>query len=314
MIRINPIPMAIILWLNAWPAFGPQAKAAVWWYEQAERLQLVSATLLDGPPISEPVPQSGFIEARLLTSLLPKPNPTVGSKAEKVPAAPVHTVPTLVGGLPLKSSGRYSLVGTAWGGYLPLEKSMAKMIGIDASLHQSIYGLSAENIFRLQKFHLLTSLGAQVGSAELKGAITAPEAQDAFSAKMNLFFISQGIQMRNVPLWGNVMILLRRGKSTFNIRAEQTEFIRDETMADAQVPLATQLTVGISLLSRRLHLAVSEYVVPNRLVMPRVSMAYQHVLGKKSEQKSSSTQLNTQGSGQKSDSRTKRSRKRKFTP
>lgn len=314
MIRIKPIPMAIILWLNAWPAFSPQAKAAVWWYEQAERLQLVSATLLDGPPIAEPVPQSGFIEARLLTSLLPKPNPTVGSKAEKVPAAPVHTVPTLVGGLPLKSSGRYSLVGTAWGGYLPLEKSMAKMIGIDASLHQSIYGLSAENIFRLQKFHLLTSLGAQVGSAELNGAITAPGAQDAFSAKMNLFYISQGIEMRSVPLWGNVMILLRRGKSTFKIKAEQTEFIRDETMADAQVPLATQLTVGISLLSRRLHLAVSEYVVPNRLVMPRVSMAYQHVLGKKSEQKNSSNQLNTQGSGQKSDSRMKRSRKRKFTP
>ncbi|MEY4065804.1 MAG: hypothetical protein RIR26_2012 [Pseudomonadota bacterium] len=314
--RIKSIQL-VLLAVAAASATSQQATAAVWWYEQAERLQLVSAALLDGPPLGEPVPVSGFVEGRVLTSLLPKPNPTVGAKTEKVPAAPVHAVPTLVAGMPFKTSGRYSLVATGWGGYLPLQRGMAKLIGINASLNQYIYGLSAENIFRLNKLNLITSLGAQSGSAVLKGAITAPEANDSFSARMNLFYISQGIQMRNLPLWGNGMILFRRGKSAFNIEAEQTEFIRDDTMADAQVPLALQFTVGVSLMKRSLHLALSEYMVPSRLVMPRASLVYQYAIGKKAndeaEQRSESG-VNAPESGQKSKPKLKQSRKRKFTP
>ena len=194
---------------------------------------------------------------------------------------------------------------------------MAKLIGINASLNQSIFGLSAENIFRLSKMNLTTSLGAQVGSAELKGAITAPDADDSFSAKTNLFYISQGIQMRKLPLWGNAMILLRRGKSAFNIQAEQTEFIRDDTMADAQVPLALQFTAGVSLMSRSLHLALSEYMVPSRLVMPRVSLVYQYTFGKKTnepDQQPSDSGVNASGSDSKNQPKLKQSHKRKFTP
>lgn len=258
-----------------------RADAAVWWYEQAERLQQVSAALLDGPPISAPVQKNPYLEFRLLTSLLPKVNPKVGSKQEKVPAAPVHTVPTLAFGLPLASTGRYSLLTTAWAGYLPLPQSVAKTMGVNASLNQWIAGGSIENVFRLTKAQLTTSIGAQYGVANLEGAITAPGAQDAFNGKMMLIYLSQGVQGNRVPLWLNGMLLFRRGESKFNISAEKTEFIRKDTMSDATVPLAAQVTIGLTL-KKSFHLAVSEYMIPNRLIMPRFSMVYQYALGKRS--------------------------------
>ncbi len=259
------------------------ARAAAWWYEQAERLQHVSATLLDGPPISEPVPtRDGFVSARFLTSLLPKPNPKVGAKQEKVPAAPVHVVPTLVAGYPLMNSGRYTLVGTAWAGLLPLPASIAKSIGVNASLSQYTFGASAENMFRLSKMILTTSAGVQFGKATLNGAITAAEAKDSFNASTTLIHVSQGIQSRKIPIWANAMVLLRRGTSRFNISLEQTEFVRTDNMSDAQVPVASQVTVGYNI-TNSFQMALSEYIVPDRLIMPRVSLVYQYSFGKTPE-------------------------------
>jgi hypothetical protein len=269
--------------LMAVVASGREVQAATWWYEQAERLQLVSAALLDGPPISEPVPLSPFVEFRMLTSFLPKVNPKVGSKSEKVPSVPFHAVPTLSGGLPLAKSGRGTLVGTAWGGLLPLPKSIAKTIGVNASMNQYIVGMSSEFYFRLPTLTTYSSVGGQLGKATLSGSITAVDAQDSFEAKMLMFYLAQGVQFRKTPLWANGMVLFRKGTSAFDIGAEKTKFVRDDTLADAQVPLALQMTVGFSMLKRSLHLALSEYLVPNRLAMPRLSLIYQYQLGKKSE-------------------------------
>lgn len=260
-----------------------KSAAAVWWYEQAERLQNVSATLLDGPSVSEPVPvNSGFISARFLTSLLPKPNPQVGSKKEKVPAAPLHVVPTLVAGYPIMTSGRYTLAGTAWAGFLPLPVSVGKMLGVNASLTQYTFGASAENIFRLSSLFLTTSIGFQRGHARLEGAITALDAQDFFDSTTTLFHVSQGVTGRNIPLWANGMVLIRRGQSKFNISREKTEFVRTDNMSDAQIPLASQVTLGLSVGSS-FNVAVSEYIVPDRLIMPRVSLIYQYKFSNVSE-------------------------------
>ncbi|NBO37856.1 hypothetical protein EBU99_04655 [bacterium] len=264
-------------------AMSSNARAAFWWYEQSERLQLVSAALLDGPPIAEPVPTNSFIEGRLLTSILPKPNPKVGAKEEKVPAAPAHTVPTLVFGTPLRSSGRYTLVATAWAGILPLPVAAAKIMGINASLNQTIAGLSAENIFRLPKMLLTTSVGVQYGRAKLEGGITSANAKDSFDASMTAIYVSQGVRGRTIPLWANGMLLVRNGKSKFNISAEATEFVRNDTMSDAPIPLAAQVSLGMTV-KKSIQLAFSQYVVPERLYMPRVSIAYQYAFaGEKSE-------------------------------
>ncbi|MFZ9520168.1 MAG: hypothetical protein ACO3A4_06795 [Silvanigrellaceae bacterium] len=257
-----------------------KVEAATWWYEQAERLQLVSAALLDGPPVSEPVPLAPFVEFRLLTSFLPKVNPKVGAKSEKVPAAPFHTVPTFAGGLPMVKDGRGTLMGTAWGGLLPLSKSMAKTIGVNASMTHYIFGLSSEFYFRLSDLLTISGVGGQFGRANLNGSITAADAQDSFDAKMTLFYLSQGVQFRKTPFWANGMLIFRRGTSTFDIGAEKTKFVRDDSMSDAQVPLALQMTVGFSLFKRSLHVALSEYLVPNRLAMPRASLIYQWSFGK----------------------------------
>lgn len=259
--------------------FAPKANAASWWYEQAERLQLVSAALLDGAPISEPVPTNTFIETRLLTSLLPKPDPTVGAKQEKVPAAPVHTVPTLAVGMPITKSGRFTLMSTAWGGYLPLPKSIGKIMGVEASLSQYIAGASLESFFRLNSINLITSVGGQYGSYGLEGGITAADGEDSFKGSLTTLYLSQGVQARKIPLWTNMMLLMRRGESTFKIGKEKTVFTRADTMADASLPLAAQITVGYTLFGS-VQLAASEYMVPNRLIMPRVSLAYQYTFGK----------------------------------
>jgi hypothetical protein len=263
-----------------------RASAAAWWFEQAERLQNVSATLLDGPPISEPVPTKGFIAGRLATSLLPKPSSKVGDKEEKVPAAPVHAVPTLVTGGPLIASGRYTLVATAWAGYLPLPQSIAKTMGVNAALNQYQFGGSMENVFRLSKIFLTTSAGVQYSRASLTGAITAEDTEDSFTSSATLVHVSQGIRSRTMPLWANGMILMRRVKSKFKVKEEQTEFVRTDTMADARLPVAFQMTIGATF-NKNLHLALSEYVVPDRLVMPRVSLVYQVLLGAPEKQSSS---------------------------
>jgi len=257
-----------------------RAESASWWYEQAERLQLVSASLLDGAPVAEPAPTSTFIEARLLTSLLPKTDPTVGAKQEKVPAAPLHTVPTFVAGMPITTSGRFTLVGTGWAGYLLLPESIASLMGVNATLSQYIAGASLESFFRLNTINLITSVGGQFGSYDLEGAITADDGEDSFKGSLTTLYLSQGVQARKIPLWANAMILMRRGTSTFKVGKEKTEFIRADTMADAPLPLAAQITVGYTLFDS-VHLSASEYMVPNRAILPRVGVSYQYVFGQK---------------------------------
>jgi hypothetical protein len=254
------------------------AMGAAWWYEQAERLQHVSAALLDGPPIAEPVPNRNFIGARLSASLLPKTNPTVGSKQEKVPAAPLHTVPTFVAGMQVFSSGRYSLVGTASAGYLYLPESVGKLLGVKATLSQFAMGANAENMFRLANMILTTSFGFQYSKVNLEGGITAEEAKDVFDAATTLVHLTQGIKGQTIPLWANAMFLVRRNTSKFNISLEKTEFVREDKMEDAQPPIATQITIGANL-GKSMQLALSEYIVPDRLIMPRVSFVYQYALG-----------------------------------
>lgn len=271
-----------------------KAEAASWWYEQAERLQLVSASLLDGAPIAEPVPTTTFVEVRLLTSLLPKPDPTVGAKQEKVPAAPLHTIPTFVAGIPITQSGRFTLVGTGWGGYLLLPKSIAGLMGVQADLNQYIVGASLESFFQLNSINLITSFGGQFGSYDLEGAITAPEGEDSFKGSLTTLYLSQGVQARKIPLWANMMLLMRRGTSTFKVGKEKTVFIRDDTMADAPLPLAAQITLGYTLFGS-LQVAASEYMVPNRSIMPRVSVAYQYLIGEPAVSETSGTEKKKSG-------------------
>jgi hypothetical protein len=74
------------------------------------------------------------------------------------------------------------------------------------------------------------------------------------------------------------MFLVRRNTSKFNISLEKTEFVREDKMEDAQPPIATQITIGANL-GKSMQLALSEYIVPDRLIMPRVSFVYQYALG-----------------------------------
>ncbi len=76
--------------------------SAASWEEQAERLQMVSASLLDAQPLLSPTidgqTKGSFrLEGKAIISVLPKMNATVGGKSEQPPQPPAHSIPTIEG-------------------------------------------------------------------------------------------------------------------------------------------------------------------------------------------------------------------------
>lgn len=60
--------------------FVQGAEGSVLWIEQAQRLQEVSASLLDTIPVTIPLPNAFSLGVRADVSFLPTPNPRVGGK------------------------------------------------------------------------------------------------------------------------------------------------------------------------------------------------------------------------------------------
>ena len=154
-------------------AFTAQA-GEVTWEGQAERLQNINASLLDGLPAGEPVRSPLGVEVKSIISFLPEVNPKVGDKKEDVPSAPAHLVPTV------QLNGRWSLIGyQAWAGYLiPGAESL---LGLEASLEQYIIGASALPVFEVAgSYEVFVPVGFQISHAEVVGNITEEDSDDEF--------------------------------------------------------------------------------------------------------------------------------------
>ena len=252
--------------------FQPVFAQSVTWEQQAERLQNVSATLLDGLPLGEPV-QSTSVEARAIFSFLPKVNPKVGSKSEKVPSAPVHSVPTLqFNAVAGKSFGMQ-----LWAGYLP--PGGEKLFGIKAKLSQWLVGGSVQGLLPLQGFELFAPLGFQMGKSNLKGPIASPSSDDTFTSSSRFLCVAPGIRFPALHLWAGVLLSHKNTKSEFNISSEGTNLALTDTLSDSSFPYATQFSVGWYHESG-LQLALSELLVPKRITMPRLLVSYQYSLEK----------------------------------
>lgn len=246
----------------------------VTWEQQAERLQLVSASLLDGLPIAEPVNSRISVGIKSIVSFLPTVNPQVGAKKEKVPSSPVHAVPTLQGDWNFYANGPLKISSRIWAGYLPA--GAEKLLGIKAALSESIVGFMGEGQYDLNPMAVFYSqMGYQYSSVKIKGAITATDAADSFSATNSFVYWAPGIRIPTFNAWANLLFGRRSGSSAFSIPADNTTLTLTDTGADASFPLTTQIAAGWRH-PVGIQVGIAQLWVPNRLAMPRLLLAYEY--------------------------------------
>lgn len=248
------------------------AYAVATWQEQAERLQKVSATLLDDAPIGDPIDGTLGIEFRSAISFLPTVSSHVGEKNEKVPSSPIHAVPTFAFNSKFFSTAFFSLGASVCGGYLV--PGAERLMGIHARLSQLVYGAAFAPSFQFSWGSLFTWMGYQVTTADLTGGITEVDASDSFHVNTRLGSLAVGVQVPSWGLWFNVMLAKKSSTSRFEIPADQTTFQFSDTLGDASPALMAQASLGYRHPSG-VQIALSELRVPKRLTMPRLLLSYQ---------------------------------------
>ncbi len=261
----------------------PSLAKAVTWDAQAERLQLVSASLLDAQPLLSPKQQTsdsgGFrIEGKAVVSVLPKMNATVGGKSEQPPQPPAHSIPTAEASYesPKTKIGR-GLV-RAWAGMLPA--SAAKSTGMKASCEQKINGLSlglkADNTNFID---IALEVGQQWASTKVKGGITEPDSQDEFLVRSRLRFATLTMKLVDFPsLWFQTQIAERDVALHFEIPADGTVFDLQDESTVKEGSAATQATIGYDV-GKGVQVAAGYLNVPHRVSMPRFLLSYSVATG-----------------------------------
>lgn len=245
---------------------------AITWEEQAERLQKVSATLLDGVPFTNPVTNNFSLEIQIPLSVLPKVDSTVGAKSEKVPSSPVHTIPTLKFNSFVGRSNLFDLGIQMWAGYLV--PGAERLVGIDAKLSQVAIGGAVVPSKNIGPFHIYLSVGGQMAKAELKGAITGSDTHDEFSTNTTLIFLSPGFYEPSMRLWGNLMLGKKSTSSRFEIPSDKTVFQLEDDLSDTSLGWFVQGSLGMNF-QNGIQVALAELWVPSRLLMPRLLLGYE---------------------------------------
>lgn len=246
--------------------------SAVTWEMQAERLQLVSAAMLDAEPMLAPIDSTWHVAVRSVVSVLPKTNATVGAKTEQPPQPPVHTVPTLEVGV----ARDFGIAGNSnlrlWGGYLPPQG--AKMTEMTASCEQQIYGLSlGYSQEHLREVNVRLDVGVQASKAVVKGGITEVNTSDRFDVSSRIDFIALSFSpQRMKSLWVQGQVAQRRVATRFEIPSDSTVFdLVDESKIGSGA--STQIAAGYEFMAG-FTVAAGYLNVPERLSMPRFLLGY----------------------------------------
>lgn len=241
------------------------------WEQQAERLQNVSAAMLDDIPLAEMPVGASNIQLKSNISFLPKTNPTIGAKSESVPSSPVHTVPTLQCDL----AGDVLLDWTTglrlWGGYLPA--GTEGLVGLKATMTQRLYGVGWINRFKLGAIEPGFEIGIQKTAAEITGSMTASDAKDEFSVSTQIVYAAVGMRIPTWRTWINGLLATRRAESQFYIPADATNLHFIDTLDDGGASAAYQVAAGIDF-SNGIQIGVGQLFVPRRLTMTRVLIGW----------------------------------------
>lgn len=251
---------------------GSSQAFAVNWEQQAERLARVSATLLDGIPVLEPATSKYGLGLKFDTSLLPKPNPKVGSKKENVPSSPVHAVPTLKGYGLFDINEKLKAGFHLYAGYLV--PGLEGLMGVKAKLSQLAYGGGGTFHMVLSPLFALTAdAGLHMTSGKATGAITEPDAKDEFTFNTMAYYLAPGMYMPTTGIWGNVMLGMKNTKAELQITKTKNKIATTDTLDDAPVPVWFQIAAGWKHVPTGMSAGLAYMVVPERLYMPRLQLA-----------------------------------------
>jgi hypothetical protein len=245
------------------------ASAAVLWIQQAQRLQEVSATLLDTAPVAHPLVPALSAGLRSNVSFLPEANPRVGSKMESLPSSPVQTIPAVFVSAGLMLGSAEALSVESWAGYLPA--GVEKVLGIKASLIQLQAGARAEiSSLRAGSARLVAGAGIAKTKSAVEGVISSHQGSDSFTADSTLTFVSAGVQHPRSGVWGGLMIGRKKTSSRLSISEDRTDLEIVDTLKNARQPVWSQVSLGFSL-TQSISVALSELFVPDRIEMPRLT-------------------------------------------
>lgn len=280
--RDNPgdlfLPKAVVLKkilvrLAAGLLFPTQtAEGAVLWMDQAQRLQEISATFLDSLPVSQPIAAWTSLGVRADLSLLPSPNPKVGAKNEKLPSAPVQSIPLLTATTGVDLGASEGLACQAWGGVLP--PGGEKLFGIKASLFQSQFGGRCQfSSTRFAPVRLGLGGGVLRTNSSLKGTISSQTASDTFTATNISRFVELNVQHLRSGLFAGLTLGNKKTTSRLAIVDDATDLTLTDTLSNAGQPYWSQYTIGV-VTNSGWGVALSELVVPSRLEMPRISVSW----------------------------------------
>lgn len=252
--------------------FEPTAKA-ITWETQADRLQNVSATLLDAVPIFKPIDSAVQVGYLSNISFLPKINPKVGAKSEKVPSSPVHTVPSLDFGGVFSVPGNIKLGGGFTLGYLPA--GTEKLLGLKTKISEELFGGQFQTQWLFSDaFGVNVGGGYQQTKSKAKGPIASHTGSDTFDAKTKLYWGAIAADFRSVGLWAGVQAGLKNTESRLTIEEDDTDLHTTDKLEDASLPVWSQATLGWRASGGGIWFALSELVVPARLYMTRLSLGY----------------------------------------
>ena len=246
------------------------AHAGVTWEQQAERLQLVNASLLESWQFGEyPLDDTRYITTKSVISLLPEINTTVGGKTEKSVAPTFHGLPTL------EANYRFSksIVGHAWVGYLP--SGLESIANMDGTFSQSLYGAG---ITYTRGRNWFFPLSFQWTKADYDGNISSSTSTviDSFSIDAFMYSAGVGYFFEKYNIWTNFLVGRKINKSIYKIQEDQTTVSLRDTMSDSTLGMTYQASIGYR--GKRWQFAIGELYQPNRILISKFLVSYAWVL------------------------------------
>jgi hypothetical protein len=258
----------------------PRAAHAVTWDQQAERLQLVSASLLDTAPVLTPTQAPYVLSGKSTVSVLPKMNATVGGKSEQPPQPPAHAVPTAEVTLNQNVLSGVTASIRGWGGYLP--GAAAGATGMSAACEESLLGASVGTWFDLRGAGKAgVEVARQSSHTEVTGGITETTAKDRFDVKTNLTSVAVTYAPDLLSgSWVQVQRIARDVRTVFEIPGDGTVFRLHDQSSLTSSKAATQIAGGYEF-KNHISIAAAYIHVPERVSMPRMTVGYNLPLGPK---------------------------------
>ena len=257
--------------------FAASRAHAVNWEQQSERLLQISGALLEGVPIGDPPTAKWRLGIFADLSLLPKVNPTIGAKKEKVPSSPVHAVPSLFGSAAYEMSEKWKLTSNLQAGYLM--PGLESLLGVKAKLSQWTAGGTIGVLGLVSKaFALQFDMGAHLSNSHLVGAITAPDAKDEFRSQATVLFVRPGLFLPESGIWTNLTLGTRSTESKLVIPSDQTTLNTKDNMKDAGLPFFFQPAIGYTHQDSGVVAGLGLMFIPARAYFPRIHLGWNYLI------------------------------------